>query len=70
MPSFGLTRQLGLRESSIIPLLDRDSSELYVGSIFELSLVVDIEKLPEETNSWLCLKVYFAEDLELTQICD
>jgi hypothetical protein len=64
MPTLGMTRQLGFREGAIFSLLNGNSSELYASSIFEFSLMVDTEESPEENDSWLCLKVYFIENLE------
>ena len=69
-PSLEMTRQLGLREGTVLPLLDGDSSKLYAASVLEFCLMVDIQKLLGETDCWLHLKVNFKEDLELTQVGD
>ena len=59
---------VGFWKGSVFPPLDRNSAKFYTGAIYELGLVVDVEKFSKEGDSWFHPKVNLTEDLELTKI--
>jgi hypothetical protein len=70
VPTLGMTRQLGLREGSVSSPLNRNAAKFYTRTVGELGLMIDVEKLSKEKDSWFCLEVYFAKDLELAEVGD
>jgi hypothetical protein len=70
VPTLGMTRQLGLREGSVPSPLNGNATKFYARVIGELGLMIDVEKLSKEKDSWFCLEVYFVKDLELAEVGD
>jgi hypothetical protein len=48
--------------------LNRHSTKINARTICTFGLMIDIEEVPKDRDSRLCLKINLTEDLELTQI--
>ena len=70
VPALGMTRQLGFGKGTLLSPLNKNSTKFYIRTVFVLGLVVDVEEFPEERGSWLCLKIYFTENMKLAKIGD
>lgn len=55
VPFLRVTVQFGMREFYFLPLLNRDTTEFSVGTIYKLCTTVQMEKVPEQLIGWFFL---------------
>ena len=68
IPVLGVTMKLGVREADIFPLLNLHSTKSSIGPIYKLSTAVQVEKVSEQLNCGLLLKIDLTKYLEIANI--
>ena len=68
IPIFGVAVMFGVRKIKFFPFLNRHSAKFSIGAVRKFSAAVQVEKIPEEFNSWFFLKVNFTEHLEIAYV--
>ena len=69
VPLLGVTVKLGVGEADIFPLLNCHSTQFSIGPICKLSTAVQVEKVSEQLNGGLFLKIDLTKTWKL-QILD
>ena len=68
IPILGVTMKFGVRADDIFPLLNCHSTKFSIGPICKLSTAVQVEKVFEQLNCGLLLKIDLTKYLEIANI--
>ena len=68
IPILRVTMKFGVRADDIFPLLNCHSTKFSIGPICKLSTAVQVEKVSEQLNYGLLLKIDLAKYLEIANI--
>ena len=68
VPILRMTMKFGVREADVLPFLNGDAAKFSVGPVYKFSTMVQIEKIPEQFNSWLFLQIGLTKHLKVANI--